>query len=78
VRREQLRDRHRALRRALADVEDRLEPGDPAEQRLDAREQPLVDDEEPAARIDQPVLELFGGPPAVEPDCNPARGGRAE
>jgi hypothetical protein len=63
---------------SLADVEDGLEPGDLAEQRLDAREQALVDDEEAAARVDEPVLELLGGPPAVEPDADAARRRGAE
>jgi hypothetical protein len=78
VRLDQLADRHRSARRVVADVEDRLEPGDLPEQRLDAREQALVDDEEAAARVDEPVLELLGGPPAVESHADAARGRGAE
>src|SRR5262249_17502564 len=77
-RREQLGDRHGAGGSVFADEEDRLEARNPAEQRLDAREQPLVDDQEPAARIDEPVLELLGGPPALETHPAAPPGGRAD
>ena len=78
MRLEQLGDRHRAAWRAVADVEHRLDPAELSQERLDAREQALVDHEKAAARIDEPVLDLLGGPPAVQPHADAACGRRAE
>ena len=68
-----LGDRDRARRRVRADVEDLLERVELADERLDARPEALVDDEEAAARVGEAVLDLLGRPPAVQADADRRR-----
>jgi hypothetical protein len=62
----------------VPDEEDALEAREASQQPLDPGPQPFVHHQEAAAGVREPVLDLFGSPPAVQPHAHAAHTARSE